>query len=164
MLCANLPYNAATPLIANLALPMPGGPETFVARIVATIQLELAERLLGAPGGNDYGPLAALLALRARGSIARKIGGEVFWPRPQVSSAVVELDLIPWPDCALRPDEARAFAEFLAQLFQQRRKTLRAALKTAGLKLDAADPRVMQRAEDLPPLELLELFRTIRGK
>lgn len=164
VLCANLPYNAATPLIANLALPMDTAPETFVTRIVATIQLELAERLLGAPGGNDYGPLAALLALRARGSIARKIGGEVFWPRPRVSSAVVELDLIPWPDCALRPNEARAFAEFLQQLFQQRRKTLRAALKTAGLKLESSNPRATQRAEDLPPLELLDLFRATRSK
>ncbi|MCW8129644.1 MAG: hypothetical protein KIS92_04590 [Planctomycetota bacterium] len=167
VLCANLPYNAATPLIANLALPLPweppAPPVSFVERIVATVQLELAERFFGKPGGNDYGPLAALLALRATGSIARKVGGEVFWPRPQVASAVAELDLRPWDGSDLRADEAAGFQEFLQKLFQQRRKTLRAALKTAGLALAAADPRAAQRAEDLPPAALLALYRMGRN-
>ncbi|MCZ7645801.1 MAG: hypothetical protein M5U26_11035 [Planctomycetota bacterium] len=89
ILGANLPYNAATPLIANLALG-----ET-VDRIVATIQLELAERLVAKPNTPDYGPLSAFLALRGHARMLRKIGPEVFWPRPQVHSAVVEVRLPP---------------------------------------------------------------------
>jgi 16S rRNA (adenine1518-N6/adenine1519-N6)-dimethyltransferase len=167
VLCANLPYNAATPLIANLTLPLessaPGrSAESPVERIVATVQLELAERFFGLPGSNDYGPLAALLALRGKGSIARKVGAHVFWPRPQVSSAVVEIDLIPWERCALKPDEAKAFQEFLQKIFQQRRKTLRAAMKLAGFLLPPSDERASKRAEDLDPTTLLELFRTTR--
>ncbi|MBI3828895.1 MAG: ribosomal RNA small subunit methyltransferase A [Planctomycetes bacterium] len=167
VLCANLPYNAATSLIANLTLPLESSvPDRSAAspveRIVATVQLELAERFFGTPGSNDFGPLAALLALRGKGSIARKVGAHVFWPRPQVSSAVVELDLIPWERCALKPHEAKAFQEFLQKLFQQRRKTLRAAMKTADLLLAPSDERGAKRAEDLDPKTLLELFRITR--
>lgn len=159
VLCANLPYNAATPLIANLMLPLASS-LALVERIVATVQLELAERFFGAPGSNDYGPLAAMVALRGSGNIARKVGAHVFWPRPQVSSAVVEIDLIPWERCAIKPDEAQGFQHFLQKLFQQRRKTLRAALKSAGLALPQEDERASKRAEDLDPKTLLELFRT----
>lgn len=165
VLCANLPYNAATPLLANLALPLPasaGAPvdERLVEKAIATVQLELAERLLGAPGGADYGPLAALLALRARGRILRKVGPEVFWPRPQVHSAVVELEYRPWPSSRLRVDRALAFQAFVQRLFQQRRKTLHAILKKA---LPAADPRAPKRAEDMTPDELLALFEAQEG-
>lgn len=167
VLCANLPYNAATPLIANIMQPLePSTSErpaaSLVERIVATVQLELAERFFGAPGSNDYGPLAAMLSLRGKGTIARKVGAHVFWPRPQVSSAVVEIDLIPWERCAIKPDEAQGFQHFLQKLFQQRRKTLRAALKSAGLALPQEDERASKRAEDLDPKTLLELFRTTK--
>ena len=151
VLCANLPYHVATPVIANLALEL----VPFVERIVATVQLELAQRFFGAPGTSEFGPLAVLLALRARGSIVRRVGPQVFWPRPRVSSAVVELDLIPWEACALKPERAAAFQALVQKLFQQRRKTLRAVLKG---RLRADDPRAILRAEDLPPEELLKLL------
>jgi 16S rRNA (adenine1518-N6/adenine1519-N6)-dimethyltransferase len=120
------------------------------------VQLELAERLFGKPGGADYGPLAALLALCATGRILRRVGPEVFWPRPRVSSAVVELDLPPWDGTALRWDEASGFRAFLQRVFGQRRKTLRAILKEA---LPAAHRLAKMRAEDVAAAELLRLFR-----
>jgi len=168
VLCANLPYNAATPLIANLAWPMDEAfraaagaliEERTVQRIVATIQLELAERLFGAPGSHDYGALTACLALCSKGKLTRKVGPEAFWPRPQVSSAVIELDYPAWPACALRREEALAFRDFTQTLFQQRRKTLGAVLKG---RLSKEAPLAKARAEDLAPAELLGLFRTLR--
>lgn len=163
VLCANLPYNAATPLLANLALPGRAGPRRtpelrLVEKAVATVQLELARRILGAPGSADYGALAALLALRTRGRLLRKAGPEIFWPRPQVQSAVLELEYLPWPESGLHPEEAAPFQRFVQKLFQHRRKTLRAALG-GGLAQD--DPLARARAEDLPPEELLSLFRAL---
>jgi len=194
VLCANLPYNVATPLLANLALPLRvveeernpsasvSSPSTratdgksspwhegngevtrLVERAVATVQLELADRLLGRHGTNDYGPLAVLLALRARGGMVRKVGAEIFWPRPAVSSAVVALDYLPWQDGTLKAEDAWDFQDFVQKLFQRRRKTLRAALKIMGLLLDSSDPRASTRAEDLAPEELLNLFYGYRG-
>jgi len=191
VLCANLAYSIATPLIANLALGHCGAdlqvctirdpdlqiratggadlevratngaaikpaPARLVERIVATVQLELAERLFGKPGGADYGPLAVLLALCATGRIRRRVGPEVFWPRPRVSSAVVELDLPPWDRTVLRWDAVPGFQAFLQRLFQHRRKTLRAILRDA---LPATHALAKARAEDVPPGELLKLFQ-----
>ena len=172
VLCANLAYSIATPLIANLALghraafgappAVTGGtdirvcPARLVERIVATVQLELAERLFGKPGGADHGPLAVLLALCATGRILRRVGPEVFWPRPRVSSAVVELDLPPWDRTALRWDEVPGFQALLQRLFQHCRKTLRAIL---GDALPATHALAKARAEDVPPGELLRLFQ-----
>lgn len=157
VLCANLPYNAATPLLANMALDAQG---LNVARAVATIQLELAERLFAAEGTPNYGALSALLALRAKGSIIRKVGGGIFWPRPQVDSAVIGIDYIPWNESPLKRDEAHGFQEFLQKVFSQRRKMLRAVLKP--MKLPAGwEDRAEVRADELSPPALLELFRKI---
>ena len=163
VLCANLPYNAATPLLANMS----GDAQHLDVKLaVATVQLELAQRLFGAAGSGDYGALTAYMAMRSKGSIIRKIGNEIFWPRPQVDSAVVKVEYLPFaaedqpaPD-RLRRSEAVGFQQFLQKLFSQRRKTLRATLKPkvipaeSGISPDA-------RAEDLAPDVLLRLFRMI---
>jgi len=175
VLCANLAYNMATPLIANLlvgpraALPAPltapnpecgrdgrGPSSRLVQRIVATVQLELAERLAGQPGTADYGPLAVFASLTTTCRIIRKVGPEVFWPQPRVHSAVLRIDLPPWPQTPLAPDQAPAFMAFLHQAFGHRRKILRSALKGT---LPAGHPLAGERAEAVPPEQLLELFR-----
>ncbi len=163
VLCANLPYNAATPLLANMS----GDAQHLDVQLaIATVQLELAQRLFCAAGSADYGALTAYMAVRAKGSIIRRIGNEIFWPRPTVDSAVVKVEYLPF--CAedaldptrLRRSEATGFQQFLQKLFSQRRKTLRATLKpqvipsTTGIAPDA-------RAEDLPPGALLRLYRAL---
>lgn len=173
VLCANLAYNMATPLIANLLLknrfalphsarPVAGSrqePGRLVQRIVATVQLELAERLVGRPATADYGPLAVLALLLSDSRIVRKVGAEVFWPRPRVQSAVLRIDLPPWRETPLIPEETGTFADFLHQVFGQRRKTLRAILKTG---LPADHPLAGQRAEDVKPEALLQLYQQRR--
>jgi 16S rRNA (adenine1518-N6/adenine1519-N6)-dimethyltransferase len=155
VLCSNLAYNFATPLLANLAAME----QVLVEETVATVQWESAQRFLAAPGGMHYGPLAAFLRLRGGGEVLRRVGPEVFWPRPKVHSAVLRLRLPPWEQTAYRtPREAREFLDFLHLLFGQRRKTLRAILGAAPAgKLAGA------RAEDLAPEVLLELFRRMRA-
>ena len=158
VLCANLPYNAATPLLANLAADREG---LSLAEAVVTVQLEAAQRLFAQAGTRAYGPLAVLMALRADGEIARKAGNEIFWPRPQVDSAVIGLRFRPWPEAnqpGLQRAEAGPFQVFLRTLFSKRRKTLRGALKP--LRIPAAvDVTPDERAENLSPGSLLALFR-----
>src|SRR5262245_40915009 len=84
-LVANLPYVVATPVIANLLLDRP--PE----RMVVTVQWEIAERLTAGPGLKDYGALAVLAQSLADVEIVRRLGPSVFWPRPQVDSAIVRI-------------------------------------------------------------------------
>jgi 16S rRNA (adenine1518-N6/adenine1519-N6)-dimethyltransferase len=162
-LCANLPYNAATPLLANMAAD---AQKLDVALAVATVQLELAERLFGAPGGADYGALTAFMSLRSKGAIIRRIGNEIFWPRPQVDSAVIRIEYLPFSDeqhpapDRLRRSEAQAYQKFLQQLFSQRRKTLRATLKPRIIPPDTGIAPE-SRAEDLAPDVLLKLFRSL---
>jgi 16S rRNA (adenine1518-N6/adenine1519-N6)-dimethyltransferase len=157
VLCANLPYNAATPLLANLAADRQ---KLDVASAVVTLQLELAERIFAAPGTAEYGALSVFMALRTKGSILRRVGNEVFWPRPQVDSAVIRLDFLPFGDAGLKREETQPFQEFLQRLFSQRRKTIRATLKPQ--KLDPAlSISETARAEDLPAETLLQLFRSL---
>lgn len=163
VLCANLPYNAATPLLANFAVD---AQNLNISAAIATIQLELAQRLFAKPGESAYGALTALLALRAEGKIIRKVGGDIFWPKPQVDSAVIRLDYRAWPedDCAasaLRRDEIEPFQDFLQKLFSQRRKTVRAVLKPSIIP-ESLKLLENARAEDLPPKTLLDLFRSTR--
>ncbi len=159
VLGANLPYNAATPLLANLAEPHEAC-ACLVERAVATIQKELAERLIAAPGTSAYGPLAAYLALRGRARIVRKVGPEVFWPRPQVHSAVLEIELPPWPQVALPQAQARAYSVWLHRLFQQRRKRIGGLLKGS---LPDGHPAAERRAEALTPVQLWDLFGVTSG-
>ena len=165
VLCSNLPYNAATPLLANMAADASG---LGMHSAIATVQLELAERLFAAAGDSDYGGLSALMSLRSDGKIIRRVGGEIFWPRPNVDSAVIKIVFKPWPKAPhagglsdpLSRDEAPAFQQFLQTLFSQRRKMIRSALKpkqipeSLGISGDA-------RAETLTPEQLLALFRAI---
>lgn len=128
-LVANLPYAVATPVISNLLLS-----ELAVARMVVTVQWEIAERLTARPGTKDYGALSVLVQSLADVSLVRKLPPAVFWPRPQVDSAIVMLV----PNAAKREvvgDVAR-FRSFLRDLYAHRRKNLRAGLVSiAGRQL-----------------------------
>ncbi len=163
IVCANLPYNIATPFLANAAVDEQ---RLGANAALATIQLELAERMLAREDSSNYGALSALLAVRATGRIARRAGAEIFWPRPKVESAVIELQFKPWAATrekdSLMRNEATGFQEFLKKVFSQRRKTLRALLKPS---LVPAIPGVLpeSRAEALSPELLLAVFRALTG-
>jgi len=158
---SNLPYNVATSFLLSL-LALPDPPDS----ITVMVQLEVAEKLLGSTGNDDYGPPSILRALHAEGRILRKFPPQVFWPMPSVKSAL--LRLVPRRPPDLRPDEDRAFSEFLLAVFSRRRKVLTSALRNArpALTADAAlaalasvrlDPRI--RPEDASPIEHRDLFR-----
>jgi 16S rRNA (adenine1518-N6/adenine1519-N6)-dimethyltransferase len=120
-LVSNLPYAVAVPVITNLLLT-----EMPLERMVVTVQWEIAERLLAAPGTKDYGALSVLVQSLADVELVRRLSPKVFWPRPLVESAIVRIR----PNAAKRNhvgDPAR-FRAFLRDLYVHRRKNLRGAL------------------------------------
>jgi 16S rRNA (adenine1518-N6/adenine1519-N6)-dimethyltransferase len=120
-LVANLPYAVATPVISNLLLS-----EVAVERMVVTVQWEIAERLMASPNSKDYSSLAVLAQSVADVSLVRKLPPTVFWPRPQVDSAIVLVR----PNAAKRAHvgDVVRFRAFLRDLYAHRRKNLRGAL------------------------------------
>ena len=119
-LVANLPYAVAVPVISNFLLDRP--PE----RLVVTVQWEIAERLLARPGTKDYGALAVLVQSLADVELIRQLPPAVFWPRPQVASAIVRI--VPNPGKRARVGDVHRFRDFLRDLYTHRRKNLRGAL------------------------------------
>ncbi len=163
-LVANLPYNVATPLISNL-LALDHPPCTMTI----TVQKEVADRIVARPGVKDYGALAIWVQSQCRAEIVRVLAPSVFWPRPKVSSAFVQIAL----DETLRQriPERAFFHEFCATMFLHRRKILRSQLLSAQKRLDKTrvdallaelglEPTL--RAERLGPEEMLRLCEAVR--
>lgn len=120
-LVANLPYNIATPVVSNLvATDLPW------SRMIVTIQLELGQRMAAKPGRSTYGALSVWLQAQCRVRILKQVRPTVFWPRPKVMSAIVQLT----PDTDRRKKIVnRAFLQdFLRRLFQHRRKLMRSVI------------------------------------
>ena len=120
-LVANLPYAVATPVIANFLLS-----DLVLERMVVTVQWEIAERLLASPGSKDYGALAVLVQSVADVELVRKLPPTVFWPRPQVESAIVLIR--PNADKRAHVGDVMRFRVFLRDLYAHRRKNLRGGL------------------------------------
>jgi 16S rRNA (adenine1518-N6/adenine1519-N6)-dimethyltransferase len=120
-LVANLPYAVATPVITNFLLT-----ELPFERMVVTVQWEIAERLTAAPGTSDYGALSVLVQSLTDVELVRRLAPSVFWPRPQVASAIVLIR----PNAAKRAHvgDVHRFRTFLRDLYVHRRKNLRGAL------------------------------------
>ncbi len=121
-LVANLPYNIATPLISNLLTL-----DEFVpTSMTVTIQKELAERIVARPGTKDFGALSLWIQAQCNPEIVRIMSPKVFWPRPKVDSAIINIET----DTAKRnriPDLAY-YHRFVRSLFIHRRKLLRGVL------------------------------------
>jgi 16S rRNA (adenine1518-N6/adenine1519-N6)-dimethyltransferase len=163
-LVANLPYNVATPLISNL-LTLDRPPATMTV----TVQKEVADRIVAAPGVKDYGAFAVWVQSQCRAEIVRVLPPSVFWPRPKVSSAFVQI-VLDETRRQLIPDRA-FFHEFVRSLFCHRRKILRGELLSTQKKFDKAQvdellsrlgisPTV--RAEQLAVDEILRLCEAVR--
>jgi len=131
-LVANLPYAAATPLVAEL-VQMENPPE----RLVFTVQEEVALRLVAEPATREYGPVGVIVQATAEIEILRRLAPSVFWPRPAVWSSMVRV----WPRAHLhrRIADIAALHRTLAGLFGHRRK--RAARSLALADPSGASPR-----------------------
>ena len=121
-LVANLPYSVASPILVELALS-PKGP----ARMVTTLQLEVAQRLMAQADDDAYGVLTLLVQLNYEPRGSFKIPADCFFPAPDVDSACVCLLRRETP---LLPENLHAtFVKIVKRGFSQRRKMMMKLLK-----------------------------------
>ncbi len=147
-LVANLPYGAATPLMLTLLIDHPECRSMHV-----TIQREVAERLLARAGDDAYGQISVVSDAAARVAKIATLPRECFWPRPDVTSAMVSLVRRDEP---LAPDLG-SLATFAQRAFNQRRKQLGSILGREILWPQGISPTM--RAEELDTERFVSLWR-----
>jgi 16S rRNA (adenine1518-N6/adenine1519-N6)-dimethyltransferase len=154
-LVANLPYNIATPLIADLLDDVPG-----IQTMIVMVQREVARRLVARAGDDDYGIPSVKVAFWADSKIVGVVPPDVFVPRPNVESAIVRIDRRADGGAG---DDVDAVFRLVRAGFGQRRKMLRRSL--AGLasveQLEAAGIGPEQRAEEIDVARWCRLARIV---
>jgi 16S rRNA (adenine1518-N6/adenine1519-N6)-dimethyltransferase len=120
-LAANLPYNVATPILSNLLLT-----DVVPVSLTATIQKELAERIMAAPRTKDYSALSVWIQVQGEVELIRELPPTVFWPQPKVHSAIIQIRIDPEKRGRIR--DLPFFHQFVRGLFLHRRKFLRSQL------------------------------------
>jgi 16S rRNA (adenine1518-N6/adenine1519-N6)-dimethyltransferase len=120
-LVANLPYNISVPVLLHFLEQF-----TSLQTGLVLVQAEVAHRLAAVPGSKIYGVPSVKLAWYAESALAGNVGRNIFWPVPNVDSALVYFSkrAVPLGDEVLR----LATFEVADAAFGQRRKTLRQAL------------------------------------
>jgi 16S rRNA (adenine1518-N6/adenine1519-N6)-dimethyltransferase len=159
-LVANLPYSVASPILVELAqaaLPP--------ARIVTTLQIEVAQRIDAAPGCKQYGVLGLLLGLRYQSRGWFKIPRTCFFPEPEVDSACLTLVRRAEPWWASPLD--RTFTRLVKRGFSQRRKMMFKLLKSewpeervAAAFTELGLPRQV-RAEQVSLAQFVQLTKSL---
>ena len=130
---ANLPYNVGTALLTDW-LEQDAWPP-FWSSLTLMFQKEVAERIVAKQGDKQYGRLALLTALRADATIKMDLPPSAFTPPPKVSSAVVHIEALP----SYRFEADLAWLKRVTtQAFSQRRKMLRASLKSISRNIEDA--------------------------
>jgi 16S rRNA (adenine1518-N6/adenine1519-N6)-dimethyltransferase len=157
-LVANLPYNIATPIVAESLDGLPS-----VRHWTVMVQREVADRFFASPATKAYGAVSVLVQLAAERTGFHSVARTVFRPRPNVDSALVAFRRIGLPE-----DFGR-IKRVVGAAFAHRRKTLPNSLELSGLaSRDEAAAALEQigrepgvRAEALEPQEFVELARAL---
>ncbi|HKS04759.1 MAG TPA: rRNA adenine dimethyltransferase family protein, partial [Gemmatimonadaceae bacterium] len=160
-LIGNVPYYITTPILFHaLVSPLP-------TRAVFLVQREVAERLRATPGGGDYGALSVNVQAVARVEQLFRIAPGSFSPPPTVESALVRVT--PRKDPVVSSGEEAAYRRFVQAAFAQRRKQLRAIIRSishlntaaAGDLVAAAGFDPAARPETLTPAAFAALYRAL---
>ena len=157
-LVANLPYNVATPIVAESLSGLPS-----LELWCVMVQREVADRFFASPSTKAYGAVSVLVQLAARRTGFHPVARTVFRPPPNVDSALVAFRRTPLPP------HFEHVREIVEAAFAHRRKTLPNSLQLAGVatREDAVaalarigrEPAV--RAEELEPREFLGLAEAV---
>jgi len=158
-LVANLPYNVATPLVAESLDGLPS-----IELWCVMVQREVADRFFAEPGTKAYGAVSVLVRLAAERTGFHPVARTVFRPRPNVESA-----LVAFRRRAL-PEDFGRIRRVVGAAFAHRRKTLPNSLELAGLATreraaaaleSVLDRSANARAEELAPDEFVALARAL---
>ena len=148
-LVANLPYNLATPMVARVLEEAP-----TVTSLLVMVQREVGERLAAPPGGKDYGAISVKVAYYGVAKVVGAVPRTVFFPPPNVDSALIRIDRHAAPPVEVPSPEA--LFTIVRAGFAQRRKMLRRALQPqlgdrtiAVLEQAGVDPQARAESLDL---------------
>ena len=155
-LVANLPYNVGTPMVCDVLDDVP-----HVARILVMVQREVAERFAAAPGSSAYGAISVKAAYWGRARIVGHVPAAVFFPKPNVESALVEIIRREPPDA-----DPTALFELVKKAFGQRRKMLRKSLSgvVSPEQFEAAEVMPTARPEELGVDAWVRLTNVVAGR
>lgn len=159
---ANLPYNVGTALLTRwlTAEPWPA----WFASLTLMFQREVAERIVAKPRTKDYGRLGVLAQIRTDTRILFDVPPQAFTPPPKVTSSIVQL--VPKVQAPDAP-RIRTVEQITAAAFGQRRKMLRASLKSLGVPLEAlleaAGIAPTARAEEIEVEGFVKLARALEA-
>lgn len=154
---ANLPYYVTTPIVTRLLEEGAG-----VRGVCVMVQQEVAERFAAKEDTPEYGAITAAIALRGTAKIVKKVGRNMFYPAPNVDSAVVKID---FTENALPVKDKDMYRKTVRCAFLNRRKTLENNLmksfslsrETAAEILSRAGVEEKARGETLSPKRLAAL-------
>ncbi len=173
---ANLPYNIATPLVAECLIDSWRAGRArrqgscLFERLTFTVQRELAVRLLAPPGRRDYGPVSVLVALLGRITRGPTIPANAFWPRPKVTGRIIRIDFDAEASSKVRSIEALTGVVALA--FMHRRKQMGSILRRTdavysadelGEALGIAGIDTKMRPEQVSPGQFLAMANVLAG-
>jgi 16S rRNA (adenine1518-N6/adenine1519-N6)-dimethyltransferase len=155
-LVANLPYNVGTPLVCDVLDDVP-----HVTRILVMVQREVAERFAASPGNGQYGAISVKASYWGHARIVGHVPAAVFFPKPNVESALVEITRRTPPDA----DPAALFP-LVKTAFGHRRKMLRKSLSgiVTAEQFVAADVLETARPEELGVNDWVRLTNVVTGQ
>ena len=152
----NFPYNISSQILFKVFEQ-----RNRVTEVVGMFQKEVAERVAAGPGSKTYGILSVLLSAFYEIEYLFTVPEHVFNPPPKVKSAVIRLTRN--GVTSLECDE-KLFVQVVKAGFNQRRKTLRNALRQLGMPLDKVPERLLgQRAEQLSVEEYVAIVKAIES-
>lgn len=152
----NFPYNISSQILFKVFEQ-----RNRVTEVVGMFQKEVAERVAAGPGSKTYGILSVLLSAFYEIEYLFTVPEHVFNPPPKVKSAVIRLTRN--GVTSLECDE-KLFVQVVKAGFNQRRKTLRNALRQLGMPLDKVPERLLgQRAEQLSVEEYVAIVKVIES-
>jgi 16S rRNA (adenine1518-N6/adenine1519-N6)-dimethyltransferase len=164
LVVGNLPYNISSQVLFRLVEN-----RSVVSRAILMFQKELAQRIVAPPGGRDYGRLSVVMQYCSRVSTVADIGGQLFFPKPEVESRVVAVEF--FEKIQFSPDQEAYLFRVIKAAFSKRRKTLKNSLAGAELSinttqaaqaLESAGIDPTRRAETLTVDEFIALFKVCR--
>lgn len=152
-LVANLPYNVGTPLVCDVLDGVP-----HVQRILVMVQREVAERFAARPRTSAYGAISVKAAYWGSARIVGHVPASVFFPKPNVESALVEITRRRPPDA-----DPVALFELVRTGFGQRRKMLRKSLSgiVSAEQFMLAEVAETQRPEELDVDDWVRLAKVV---
>ncbi len=155
----NIPYNLTSPIIFKMI-----DSSKIINDSVLTVQLEVAQRLTGKKGSRNYGILSVILQRMADVRICFKVSRNVFFPKPNVDSAVIHIH---FKEMNIEEAEKKLFIKIVKSSFGNRRKTLKNSLSNsifASVNFFNSGVNLALRAEQLEIEDFIKLTKCALAK